>query len=222
MTTPADTIDMESYKSLQRRLDREQKSRRQLAAENTELKAGQSRLEKDMEGILALMSRADPESETAVNDYFSARSKRKEFDVSFAQNSRRLAELLDEYDADYEDEKFSDVRARLADADARGDAQGLEDALKAAREIVSPTAVPLTQQGMMDLFRRFQSDPDSFTLEDNPLEETSTPDVRVDTRSSTTNRRTSLTRGSIQDAIESGSHEDRKALLDRALDQMST
>ena len=207
-----ETIDMKEYKKLQTRFNKEQTKSRRLEAENQGLIAGQTRIEKDMEGIYAYFSKHDPEWGEVAKNYMSGRDRRKDFDAASVSSKARLVEMLDEADEDIADAKYAEVRARLAEADSAVDKAKLNEAEEMVRNLVEPgsAGLPQTRAELTELIRLAMSG-----------EEAPDGDAdRVDTGSSTRNRQNGMTRAGLETAME-GDQESRIAALDKAFEQIA-
>ena len=215
-TAETETVDIAEYKKLQRKFNRVQKENSSLKADVQEVRSTNGRIETDLEGILTYFARQDPEAKPVIDNYLQQRKGQKEYDTTSAQTSRRLSELLDEHDEDWEDDKFSQARARLAAA--ADDPRNFEETVRMVQQILAePASHPASVDDVRSIVKELMEKGVSGAAGEEGAETR-----RVDTGASSTTAPSRVSRASLDVDPSKTSHTDMIALRDAALEQMSS
>ena len=136
----ADTADISpQYKALQTKLNRAQKENARLNSKLLEVEASSGRIEKDMEGIFAIIANTNPAAKEPIQKYLEERKGQKSYDNASVSAQRSLGEIFSGSDDDLDDEKFATARLKLEEARISGDSAKFDEALALVRGTVAAT-----------------------------------------------------------------------------------
>ena len=125
------------YKSLQGTLNKRNREISRLNAELTAAAASTNRIEKDMEGLFAIVANTNPNAKEPISAYLEERKGQRAFDDASVSTQRSLGQLIADADEDFDDDKFAAVRLKLEEARVLGDQTKFNDALEMVKGAVA-------------------------------------------------------------------------------------
>ena len=114
-TGDAGTVSLAEYKSLQRKLDRANRSNKETVKEMAEIRAAQMRNEALTVSVLEMFGATDESLKPAVDGIKNQLSNQRQTDATTTGAEAQLRQTLDEADLDWESDKLGEARRVLSE-----------------------------------------------------------------------------------------------------------
>jgi hypothetical protein len=147
-----ETIAMEEYKKLQRKLSRQGSTIKTQGRDGLETKAALGRVEELLANLIDMQSMDDVSRSERIGILLPTMAARRKSEMTSAQVESELGQLSDSHDINWQtDERLGETRTLLDEMSRTGNTELGQTALRKAQEILSPPDATLKTEDIEKL-----------------------------------------------------------------------